>query len=124
MTLTIRPAQLAAFEPVFLRRFALKLAGLLAARYPDLGAGLGEAELCAEVEARCRTARSYGLSTEAALGDFVDLSLQLGDRFHQHPAVQSILLAPEISPDQRLRVLLRTLTPSQWDSVRQFGRTR
>jgi hypothetical protein len=119
--LLIRSSQLAVFEEARLRQFVRKLADLLIARYPAL-TEWSQTELLAELESRCWIARRYGLETEAAIGDFVDLTLQLGDRFHEYPAVRAVLLDPEIPAQRRLQVLLRSLTPPQWEAIRRFSR--
>jgi hypothetical protein len=120
--LRIRAAQMAAFQIKLHRHLAPDLARILEARHPGLTAGCPKERFLQEIQARCLTACAYGLNSQAAIGDFVDLTFQLGNRFHEHPAVQAILQDPSLPGHLRMTRLVRTLTPSQWDEVRRFAR--
>ncbi|MGZ5445229.1 MAG: hypothetical protein ACXW5U_25565 [Thermoanaerobaculia bacterium] len=102
--LWIRPSQLAALDEAARRRFARKLAGMLVRRYRDLGEREPEA-LLEEVVHRCRTAARFGLTSETAVGDFVDLTYQLGPQFHEHPEIRKRLLDASVPDDRRMATL-------------------
>lgn len=111
----IRPEQVEALAEARRVRFVRKLAAVLIARYPELREWDGD-ELLATVRGHCEEAWRYGLSSEAAVGDFADLAFQLGARFHEHPDVQAILADPATAPDRFLAILMHTLTPPQWQT--------
>lgn len=116
----IRPEQVDVLAEARRDLFVRKLAAVVTDRYPELREWAGD-ELLATVRGHCETAWRYGLSSEAAVGDFADLALQLGARFHEHPDVRASLADPGTAPDRFLAVLMQTLTPPQWQDVRRFA---
>lgn len=98
-------------------RFCEMVAGLLREAYPQRTRGMSPPDLNALVAAAVERSHALGFRTDAAIGDFVSLWLQLGPDFDRHAKVAAILDDPTIESEARLDVLLRRLSPSDWEDV-------
>jgi hypothetical protein len=74
------------------------------------------------VRQQLNRARAYDLTWESALTGFVALTFVLGPRFDQHPQVQAILTDSGIEANDRLHMLVASLSRSDWEDVRRFCR--
>lgn len=98
-------------------RFHECVAGLLREAYPQHTRGMKARELNALVAAAVERSHALGFRTDAAVGDFVSLWLQLGADFDRHAKVVAVLDDTTIEPEARLGVLMDRLSASDWQEV-------
>jgi hypothetical protein len=130
MSLTIRPEQLEAFQPVADAAFVGRLAKYLRANHADavvkLPSGavavarLPEATLTTMVRGGMSRARSYGLTWESSLASFIVLMFLAAPNFDTHPLVQRVLQDRNAEPQDRIGNLWSRVSPQNWKAVYSY----
>ncbi|MDI1430657.1 hypothetical protein [Polyangium sorediatum] len=112
--LTLRRGQQKAFEPLVEDALVERIFVFLRQRPEPEVHRLDDAHLRAAIRAGVAQGRSFGLTWQSSLGAFVGLSIVVGPRFHEHPAVRAILTDEAIPPDERIAALRDRLTEEEW----------
>ncbi|MDI3284688.1 hypothetical protein [Polyangium sp. 15x6] len=112
--LTLRRGQRKAFEPLVEDALVERIFVFLRQRPEPEIHRLDDAHLRAAIRAGVAQGRAFGLTWQSSLGAFVGLSIVVGPRFHEHPAVRAILTDETIPPDERIAALRDRLTEEEW----------
>lgn len=78
---------------------------------------LDDDELRMRVRHGVDKARSYGLTWESSLTIFVSHMLTINPDFDRHPAVQAVLVDPEIPGDEKMQALLGLVDDDEWEEA-------
>ncbi len=116
--LIIRSAQLAALARAAL---AERLVRTLRADVPA-AAGLGSEALRARIDEALERAARHELEDDRDLTTFARLTLAIGPRFDEHPAIAASLASGDVHPTERLRRLLAETPPHVWAEAALIGR--
>ena len=119
--LTIRDAQMEMFRLAAEARFPVELARFLRETQPERTHALSDEVLRDRTGHAIASARRFGLERSNAIAFFAGLSLAVGPRFHEHPAVLSVLTDPSLSPEERLGKLTERLTSWDWLAAQDNG---
>ena len=119
--LTIRKAQFDVFYDAARTRFAERLCALLREAYPQCVASFVPEELTTFVKEGIVRGQDWGFQSDATLGDYVSLRLQLGPDFDRYPAVRDVLEDQSVPVENRIGVLFHCLSPEEWQAVREQG---
>ncbi len=116
--LVIRDAQMAVFDRLAGDRFAERLVRHARAHYPAVE-GLTDDALRARVDAALARARSYGLTWEFTLADFVGRALTVTQEFDRHPELAAALreVAASPSPDQSFMLIGLKVSADAWSAL-------
>lgn len=112
--LTLRRGQRKVFEPLVEDALVERIFVFLRQRPEPEIHRLDDAHLRAAIRAGVAQGRAFGLTWQSSLGAFVGLSIVVGPRFHEHPAVRAILTDETIPPDERIAALRDRLTEEEW----------
>jgi len=99
-------------------RFRERLVASVRENFPAKVENMTEQDLQACVAEGIAKARSYSLTWESAIADFVGLMFDVAPTFDQHPDVYRILRDERISPNQRVDSLFRDIDDDVWDAIR------
>ena len=105
--ITIRPDQMQLFAERRRNTFNARVASYLRETAPETKA-LPPAELTALIQRQTAAATMYGIITEAAVVQFIEVGLKLGEEFHatgEYPAVDR-LLASDLDGNLKIQELL------------------
>jgi hypothetical protein len=107
----ITTAQMSAFKAQATRQFARRLVDYFESRFAGRVAHGGEPvprgeELQQRVLELVEVARSFGISKELGVAQFVSLGLGYSREFHRLPRVAEMLSAPEFTPEQNVQRVL------------------
>jgi hypothetical protein len=117
--LRIRLEQIGALEATVDHELARRLEPLLTAAFPERVTSLSPMELRRMIGEAIVAGRRYGLSTEAELGDFAGLWIEIGPHFDRDALVQPLLVDGGASPAARLSRLVRRLSEEDWRTIRR-----
>lgn len=115
----ISHAQMATFEQASWRRFVATLADYLSKDCATLthacdGATMPRGpELQQAIESLIAAARSFGLTTELGLGQFVIAGLGYSMTFHSIPMVADWLRDPGSSPEQNMQRVINAIVVAE-----------
>ncbi|MDC0749145.1 hypothetical protein [Polyangium mundeleinium] len=122
--LTLRRGQQKAFEPLVEDALVEGIFVFLR-QCPDPEVHrLDDAHLRAAIRAGVAQGRAFGLTWQSSLGAFVGLSLVVGPRFHEHPAVRAVLSDESIPQDERIRLLGERLSDEEWEAAAECASER
>ena len=112
--LTIREVQMRAFEVSMRERFLEDLQHALVPAIPALAEHLGPDELQRRIATAVDRAAQLGIRQESSMAVFVKLSLAIGPRFDELPAVVAIWSDGQGTPDERMLRLATDVPPEAW----------
>jgi hypothetical protein len=119
--LTFSDAQIAAMAVALENDFIDRLAVAMREALPEETRDFTDLALRVFVIRGVEDARSFELSQEGPIADFVGLALQFGPAFHYHARVSSILTDWERPEEERLAALLSDLTEDEWAEIESYG---
>lgn len=102
----MRVESMQAFRDLRLGRFVDRLAAHLEEKYPEKVDGLDPGELRAKAARLCHRSRRWGLTSEAHVTAYADLSLEWGEGFEDDDSrkdVRAVLRDTGLSPDEKIR---------------------
>jgi hypothetical protein len=102
----MRVESMQAFRDLRLGLFLERLARHVEEKYPEKVDGLGPEEVRSRVARLCDRSRHWGLTSEAHVTAFTDLSFEWGDGFEDDPGrkdVRAVLRDRSVEPDEKLR---------------------
>jgi len=107
----ITTAQMSAFKAQASRQFVRRLVDYFGSRFAGRTAHSGEPvprgeDLQQWVLELVEVARSFGISKELGVGQFVSLGLGYSREFHRVPRVAAMLSAPGFTPEQNVQRVL------------------
>jgi hypothetical protein len=130
--LTIRRAQMAAFQSVADRYLIDRIIVFLKETHSGANVKLPDGELRVEdvpdedlhrMIGHCiARAREYGLSWEISLASFVTLAFLIAPNFDDYPSLKRYLIETEVAPDQRVERLIESAAREDWEGARQLYR--
>lgn len=112
--LTIRDPQKRAFEVTAREGFLSRLERSLLTAVPALVERVGSEELRRRIGSAVDRAETSGLRWESSVAVFVRLSISIGPRFVDFPAVQAILSSDAGTPDERMLRVATEVSPEAW----------
>jgi len=104
--------------------FIAELIGFLRKNFPDDVGFLEDGMLDTRVCWGIGRARSHGMTLSRSIARFVILMVIAGPKFDESPLIRSCLEDSSVPPDERIDLMLRRVTPEQWDELRQNSRQR
>jgi cytosine/adenosine deaminase-related metal-dependent hydrolase len=102
----MRVESMQAFRDLRLERFVDRLVAHVEERYPEKVEGLDPGELRAQAARLCHRSRRWGLTSEAHVTAYVDLSFEWSEGFEDDPGrrdVRAVLRDGSLGPDEKLR---------------------
>lgn len=102
----MRPQTMQAFADLRLRVFVDRLVARAMEKYPEKVDGRDPADVRAEVVRHVHVSRRWGLTSEAHVTAFSDLSFEWGEHFEEDPErrdVRAVLRDRKTEPDEKLR---------------------
>lgn len=108
----MRVESMQAFRDLRLGRFVDRLVAHLEERYPEKVDGADPEELRAQATRLCHRSRRWGLTSEAHVTAYADLSFEWGEGFEDDDSrkdARAVLRDTGLSPDEKLRRVRATL---------------
>jgi hypothetical protein len=102
----MRPQSMQSFADVRLSHFLDRLVAHVEEKYPEKVDGRERSDVRAEVMRLVHASRRWGLTSEAHVTAFTDLSFEWGDGFEDDPGrkdVRAVLRDRSAEPDEKLR---------------------
>ncbi len=102
----MRSQSMQAFADVRLSHFLDRLVAHVEEKYPEKVDGRERPDVRAEVMRLVHASRRWGLTSEAHVTSFTDLSFEWGERFEEDPErrdVRAVLRDRTLEPDEKLR---------------------
>lgn len=102
----MRVESMQAFRDLRLGRFVDRLVAHLEEKYPEKADGLDPGTLRAQATRLCHRSRRWGLTSEAHVTAYADLSFEWGEGFEDDAArkdVRAVLRDMGLAPDEKLR---------------------
>jgi len=115
--LVVSKFQMEMLASVIDRRFCERLAIDLRRRYATTFFYSNE-NLLVLIQSGVERARSYGLSWESSIADFVGLMFDVGLKFDRHPKIHFLLTDEKTEPNLRIKLLMEKLSNYEWQEVR------
>jgi hypothetical protein len=100
--LTVRQAQMEAFQRSNDMRFAFWICDFLRRHESELVAGFSDLDLRRQAMISIDRARYYGISEALSVAEFSVAMVRLGSTFDSDPNVRAVLTDPSLPPDARI----------------------
>ena len=119
MALVIRPEQKEVFSAANEDQVAAAIARDLEANHPPVVSGIPPERLKLMIRSGMGRAKSHGLMKKYTVALFVEVMFLVAPNFDEYPPVAYIFRRQDLRPDDRMDLVVDTLTDPQWESVRR-----